>query len=43
MAWRPTQYVQEGELDNSCPKKVTGWIKFAGMKAIEALLKLAIQ
>jgi hypothetical protein len=32
MAWRPTQYVQEGELDNSYTNKVTGWIKFAGMK-----------
>jgi len=32
MAWRPTQYVQEGELDNTCPNKVTGWIKFTGMK-----------
>jgi len=32
MAWRPTQYVQEGELDNSHPGKVTGWIKFAGIK-----------
>jgi hypothetical protein len=31
MAWRPTQYVQEGELDNSYPNKVTGWMKFAGM------------
>jgi len=32
MAWRPTQFVQEGELDNTYPNKVTGWIKFAGMK-----------
>lgn len=32
MAWRPTQFVQEGELDNTCPDKVTGWIKFADMK-----------
>ncbi|MHC4582637.1 MAG: DUF2958 domain-containing protein [Planctomycetota bacterium] len=31
MAWRPTQYLQEGELDNSCPNKVTGWMQFAGM------------
>jgi len=32
MAWRPTKYLQEGELDNTCPNKVTGWMKFAGMK-----------
>lgn len=32
MAWRPTSYLQEGELDNSCPNKVTGWMKFAGLK-----------
>ena len=32
MAWRPTQYLQEGELDNTCPNKVTGWMTFAGMK-----------
>ena len=31
MAWRLTQYVQEGELDNTHPGKVTGWIKFAGI------------
>jgi len=32
MAFRPTMYVQEGELENAHPDKVTGWIKFAGMK-----------
>ena len=32
MAFRPTRYVQEGELENTHPNKVTGWIKFAGMK-----------
>jgi hypothetical protein len=32
MAWRPTQYLVEGELDNACPNKVTGWMTFAGMK-----------
>ena len=32
MAFRPTRYVQEGELDNTHPNKVTGWIKFAGLK-----------
>jgi hypothetical protein len=31
MAWRPTQYVFEGELDNTMPGKVTGWMRFAGM------------
>jgi hypothetical protein len=32
MAWRPTQYLLEGELDNTMPGKVTGWMRFAGMK-----------
>ena len=32
MAWRPTQYLLNGELDNTTPGKVTGWMKFAGMK-----------
>ena len=32
MAWRPTRYVKEGQLDNSISGKVTGWIEFAGMK-----------
>jgi hypothetical protein len=32
MAWRPTSCLQEGELDNSCPNKVIGWMKFAGLK-----------
>ena len=32
MAWRPTEYLIEGELDNTCPNKVTGWMKFAGVK-----------
>ena len=32
MAWRPTQYLIEGELDNTAPGKVTGWMTFAGMK-----------
>ena len=31
MAWRPTQYLLEGELDNSTPGKVIGWMRFAGM------------
>ncbi len=32
MAWRPTTYLKEGELDNTVPGKVTGWMQFAGMK-----------
>ncbi len=32
MAWRPTKYLLNGELDNTRPGKVTGWMKFAGMK-----------
>ena len=32
MAWRPTQYLKEGELDNTVLDKVTGWMQFAGMK-----------
>jgi len=32
MAWRPTEYLLEGELDNTTPGKVTGWMRFAGMK-----------
>jgi hypothetical protein len=32
MAWRPTQYLIEGELENLTPGKVTGWMTFAGMK-----------
>ena len=30
MAWRPTEYLLEGELDNTTPGKVTGWMRFAG-------------
>lgn len=32
MAWRPTTFLIEGMLDNTTPGKVTGWMKFAGMK-----------
>jgi len=32
MAWRPTRFLIEGMLDNTTPGKVTGWMKFAGMK-----------
>jgi len=32
MAWRPNEQFIEGILDNSVPGKVTGWMRFAGMK-----------
>ena len=32
MAWRPTEYLIEGELDNTVSGKVTGWMKFAGLE-----------
>ena len=32
MAFRPTKLLIEGELDNKRQGKVTGWMKFAGMK-----------
>jgi len=32
MAWRPTHCLTEGELDNTRLGKVTGWMRFAGMK-----------
>lgn len=32
MAWRPTDYLKEGELDNSTPGRITGWMRFAGIK-----------
>ena len=31
MAWRPTQYLIAGELDNTIPGKASGWVQFAGM------------
>jgi hypothetical protein len=31
MAWRPTRYLIEGDLDNTIPGKVTGWMRFTGM------------
>ena len=30
MAWRPTKHCIQGELDNTKPDRVTGWIDFAG-------------
>jgi len=32
MAFRPTRFLIEGELENIDPNKVTGWMKFAGLK-----------
>jgi hypothetical protein len=37
MAWRPHEQLIEGELDNTVPGKVTGWLKFAGMKEVVKL------
>src|SRR4051812_29442367 len=31
MAWRPTDYLIAGELDNTAPGVVSGWMKFAGL------------
>jgi len=31
MAWRPNKHLLEGELDNTQPGKVTGWMRFAGL------------
>jgi len=31
MAWRISAYLIEGELDNTQPGKVTGWMRFAGL------------
>lgn len=32
MSWKPTEYLLEGELDNTTSGKVTGWMRFAGME-----------
>ena len=32
MAWRPSHCLKEGMLDNTVPGKVTGWMRFAGMR-----------
>jgi hypothetical protein len=37
MAWRPHENLIDGELDNSVPGKVTGWLKFVGMKEVVKL------
>ena len=33
MAWRPTPHLIEGELDNTAPGVVKGWMQFAGLKS----------
>ena len=32
MAWRPYENLIAGELDNTVPGKVTGWLRFLGME-----------
>lgn len=32
MALRPSQYLIKGELDNTKPGKVTGWMEFIGVR-----------
>lgn len=32
MAWRPNEQLIEGELDNTVRGKVTGWMRFVGIK-----------
>ena len=38
MAWRISEYLIEGELDNTHLGRVTGWMRFAGMKEKVTLL-----
>ncbi len=33
MAWRPDRYLVGGELDNTKPRKVTGWMEFVGLES----------
>jgi hypothetical protein len=32
MAWRPSEYLIEGELDNRTRGRVTGWMRFVGLR-----------
>jgi hypothetical protein len=32
MAWRPSEYLIDGMLDNTTPGKVVGWMKFLGKR-----------
>ena len=34
MTWPIMRYLRQGELDNTSPGKVTGWIELAGMKKV---------
>ncbi len=31
MTWRPNAYLLEGQLDNTQPGRITGWMRFAGL------------
>jgi hypothetical protein len=31
MAWRPNRQLIDGELDNTTPGRVTGWLRFLGL------------
>jgi len=37
MAWRPYDQLVEGELDNTVPGKVTGWLRFVGLDDVVRL------
>lgn len=37
MAWRPYENLIEGELDNTVPGRVTGWMRFVGMDEVVKL------
>jgi len=37
MAWRPHEQLIEGELDNTVPHKVTGWLRFVGLRDVVKL------
>ena len=39
MAWRPNDYVIDGELNNTFPNKITGFINFAGIGKVTFNLK----
>jgi len=39
MAWRPTEYLVQGELDNTTLGKVRGWMEFAGKGRVTFDLK----
>jgi hypothetical protein len=43
MAWRPYENLIEGELDNTTPGKVTGWIRFFRRGAAPLTVTLHLQ